>query len=385
MRVLHVISGLDPLSGGPTTALIGLAAAQVDGGLNAVVAATYQPGTQTSAVEQLRDHGVTVHLIGPASGRLSQHPGIRPTLHREVHASQVVHIHALWEQIQHDAAVSARTEGVPFLIRPCGMLDPWSLGQNRWTKRMYLWWRLRSHLREATAIHYTSEVERELSQPVTRNPLAIVEPNGIDLREFQDPPARGRFRSRFPQLGQKRIVLFLSRIHHKKGLDLLVPAFARLATEDAVLAIAGADADGYRRTVQQLIASHGIEERVVFCGMLHGTERIEAFVDAEIMVLPSYQENFGIAVVEALASGTPVIISDQVNIHREITHARVGAAIPTQVNPLVAELDRWLQDADLRDSASRRARPFVWEHYDWSKIAARWEQHYRNLAPPRPA
>ena len=132
------------------------------------------------------------------------------------------------------------------------------------------------------------------------------------------------------------------------------------------------------------MAEHGVPpDRVIFTGMLRGRERVEALVDADLFVLPSYQENFGIAVIESLAAGTPVVISDQVNICNEIRAAGVGGVVPTQVEPLAPEIARWMSDERLRSDASRRAIPFVRERYDWNQIARRWVEHYETLARRR--
>ena len=175
------------------------------------------------------------------------------------------------------------------------------------------------------------------------------------------------------------MVLFLSRIHPKKGLDLLVPAFARAALSDALLVIAGPGDEEYVAAVKKLIAEHGIGERVLFTGMLEGRARVEAFVDADLFVLPSYQENFGIVVAEALACGTPVVISDQVNIYPEAADAGVGGVVPLEVGRLSDEVRRWMTDTSLRQSAAKKARPYVWGRYDWSQIAVRWGGHYARL------
>jgi glycosyltransferase involved in cell wall biosynthesis len=121
--------------------------------------------------------------------------------------------------------------------------------------------------------------------------------------------------------------------------------------------------------------------------MLKGADRIAALADADLFALPSFHENFGIAVIEALAAGIPVIISDEVGVCREIELAQVGAIVPTQVDPLAAEMKRWLTDDSLRQSAAARARPFVEERFDWVRIAQRWRERYAALASgaPQPA
>jgi len=384
MRVLHVISNIDPSLGGTSTALIALARAQRRAGLEIDVLSTFTTPSEAAA-EELRRAGIGVMLIGPTAPPLYRHPQIELSLREQMPKADIVHIHALWEEVQHRAARVARELRKPYVMTPHGMLDPWSLGQSRWKKRIYLALRLRSDLNHATAIHYTSEIERDLAAPLKLKPGTIVEPNGVDLAEFHELPTRGGFRAKHALLaGERPIVLFLGRVHPKKGLNLLVSAFAQAAPTNAVLVIVGPDADGYGNEVRALAKQHGVADRLLFTGMLRGRDRIEAFVDADLFALPSYQENFGIAVVEALASECPVLISDQVNIHREITAGGVGAVVPTEVEPLARELGRWMTDENLRRQAGARGPAFVRERYDWNRIAEHWTRHYASLLKDGP-
>jgi glycosyltransferase involved in cell wall biosynthesis len=386
MRVLHVISSLDPQAGGPTAAVIGLATAQVRAGMQVCILSTWRDPDALGVNDRLKASGVNVQQLGPARGPLSRYPGLGLITFGFVsQEADIVHIHGLWEQVQHDAALAARRLGRPYIFRPCGMLDPWSLAQGRWKKKLYLAWRLRKDLNRASALHFTSDTERDLCVPLLLSPPAIVEPNGLDLSEFKRLPPEGTFRSQFPRLGSRRFILFLSRLHHKKGLDLLIPAFARANLPDVALVIAGPDANGYRAEVEKMVAARGISDRVVFPGMLQGPQKIAALAEAELFLLPSYQENFGIAVIEALAAGTAVIVSDGVNIHGEITSAEVGAVVPIggtaeqNIAVLVKTLERWFSDDSLRRAAEERARPYVWERYDWERIARRWKEHYARI------
>lgn len=379
MRVCHFISGLDPVNGGPAVAMVGLAAAQAEAGLDVSVAATWVDRPAEGPADQMRAAGVKVCLLGPCTDPMSRHPKLKAFVTEMLSSCDVAHIHALFEEIQHQAARAAQRRQIPYVIRPCGMLDPWSLNQGRLKKKIYMALRLRRNLNRAAAIHFTATLERDLTQPLRIKAPAIVEPNGVDLREFQTLPPPGSFRDKYPQLAGKRIILFLSRIHRKKGLDLLIPAFANANIPNAMLVLAGPDAEGYGSTVQQMIQQHGLADRVLTTGPLYGADRVAALADADIFVLPSYSENFGIVVVEALAAGRPVIISDQINIHPEITRAGVGAVIPLNIDRLVEELRRWLSDESLRRQAASRARSFVWETYDWTQIARHWVGHYQRL------
>ena len=348
------------------------------------ILATCRKGENTALAESLRKAGVQVNLIGPAVSPLAWHPHLRDAVFTAVAQADIVHIHALWEEIQHQGAQCCRRLPRPCVLTPHGMLDPWSLRQKAFKKRLYLTWRLRRDLNGAAVLHFTAETERRLVAPLQLHVPTLVETLGLDLAEFQTLPEPGSFRRRYPQVGTRRIVLFLGRLHPKKGLELLIPAFAQAATADAVLVIAGPDADGYQAHLEKLVRAHGLTGRVVFTGMLYGADRIVALADAYLFVLPSYQENFGLAVVEALAAGTPVLISDQVNIHDQITAAGLGAVVHTRADELAAELARWLGDHELRRAAAAKARPFAWEHNDWNHIALRWGREYARLIAARP-
>jgi len=370
---------------------MGLARAQRDAGLDVQIVSTFRPGADNSSVQQLRQGGIGVDLIGPCPGRLARHREIRPTLRRAMGGTDIVHIHALWEEVQHQAACLARQLGVPYLIRTCGMLDPWSLKQSAWQKRLYLAFRLRKDLNAAASLHFTTDAERSLTMPLRLRPPSIIEPNGIELSEFAQLPPPGRFRARWPSLSGCPIVLFMSRVHPKKGLDLLIPAFGRMCAAQArgetanrgtMLVIAGPDAQGHQANLERLVVELRLQERVVFTGMLNGAERIEALVDADLFVLSSYQENFGNVVIEAAAAGRPVVVSDQVNLCDEVLAAGIGGVVPASVEPLAAELARWMNDAPLRAAAGTRGREYALSRFDWSAIARRWCEHYLRLRSP---
>jgi glycosyltransferase involved in cell wall biosynthesis len=143
-----------------------------------------------------------------------------------------------------------------------------------------------------------------------------------------------------------------------------------------MLVVAGPDSEGYKFTIDDLIDRNGVRGRVIFTGMIAGRDKLAALADADLLSAPSYHENFGLAVIEALACGTPVVVSDQVNLHPDITSAGVGGVVPLEIAALARELDRWLDDDAMRHQAAARASGFVRERYDWDKIAGRWLGNY---------
>jgi len=381
MRILHVTSAIDARLGGVTSVISGMASGQRKAGVEVEVLSTYAVDDDFSLARTLSDEGVDIRMIGPTHGPFSRHKQLEEQVDIAVRAADLVHIHALWEEVQHLAAVLSRVYKKPYIICPHGMLDPWCLNQSKWVKKVYLAWRLRRNLQGATALHFTSQIEADLVKPLGLRPPSIVEPNGVHLEEFQSLPERGAFRAAYPEIGDGPYIIFLGRLHPKKGLDLLIDAFSRMNNRHARLVIVGPSTDDYQARLQDLADSKAVGGRVHFIGMLRGAQRISAMVDAELFCLPSHQENFGIAVVESLGAGTPVVISDQVNIFREIANARVGGVVPLDVVALSQELDRWLDDPTLREYAIQHCRAFVAEHYDWNSLSARWVQHYNRLIP----
>src|SRR5207253_7097004 len=155
--------------------------------------------------------------------------------------------------------------------------------------------RARTNLNRAAAIHYTTPVERDWCARLNLKPPAIVEPLGINLSEFEHVPPRGAFRAHYPQITGKKIVMFLGRIHAGKGLELLIPAMAKLKDPAAMLVIVGPD-DNFRHETDALIAQHALADRVIYTGLLTGVDRLSALADADLLALPSYHENFGLVV-----------------------------------------------------------------------------------------
>jgi glycosyltransferase involved in cell wall biosynthesis len=379
MRILHAISGIDPRNGGPTNALIGLAAAQKRAGLDVRVISTWQERDAFRSAQTLENYGVGVRMVGPAHGKLSRYPALEKELIAEVSGADVVHIHAIWEEMQHRAARVAHKLERPYVMTPHGMLDPWNLTKSRWAKKLYMAVRTRPDVRQAAMLHFTSEIERDVVSRLGFDRPAVVEPLGVNAHEFSNPPPRGTFRARHPQqLGERPMILFLGRVHYGKGLEILVPALTQMKRTDAVLVIAGPDADGYSAKIRKL-APPQVLARMIFTGMVGGDDRLAVLCDADVLALPSYHENFGLAVIESLAVGTPVVISDQVYLHPEIARGGVGGVVPMDATALARELDRWLGDEALRWEASRRAPAFVRERYDWDTIARRWVGHYAKL------
>ncbi|MCC6906476.1 MAG: glycosyltransferase [Phycisphaerales bacterium] len=378
MKILHVCTSIDPRTGGPANVLARLARVQAEKCGHEVHIITADDPARVRDVSAGLG-GARLAAGGPARGPLAKGPRTAALLDERLAAGvDLVHIHGLWQHAPHAAAAKARKAGVPYIFRPCGMLDPWSLNQGRIKKRLFLTLVARRHLNHAAALHFTTETERRLVAPLGLAPAAHVIPNGLDWTEFETLPPRGAFRAAHG-IGDRPLVMFLSRVHHKKGLDLLLPAFALLANRQAMLAIIGPGEPEYVEQLQAQARQLGMADRVLFPGMIGGRARLEALHDADLFCLPSYQENFGVSVIEALGVGTPVLISDQVNIHDEVAAAGVGEVVPCRVEPLAARLEAMFADRSALAEMGARARPWVERTFRWDVIAGKIDAMYAEV------
>ena len=379
MRVCHVISGIDIDNGGPPVALGGLATAQARIGMQVSVLSTYRfPEKSFAVAKDWETQGVQVRLIGPAKEPMSRHPMLTRAAEEMCDSHDILHIHSMWESIQHHATRAAYRKGTPYVYRPSGMLDPWNMTKGTLRKKLYLALRARTNLNRAAALHFTSTIERDWVKRLNLTAPSIVEPLGMNFGEYQTLPPAGSFRGRYPSISDRPVVIFLGRIHRGKGLELLIPAVAQMKERRTMLMIAGPDGN-FRGEADALIAHHGLADRVIFTGLITGPDKVAALADADLLALPSYHENFGLVVVEALAAGTPAVVSDQVGLHPDVSAAGVGGVVPMSIEALAAELDRWIADEPRRRAAGEKARVWVRQRYDWDQIATRWLGHYRRI------
>ncbi|MBL1218292.1 MAG: glycosyltransferase [Planctomycetes bacterium] len=387
MHVVHVCASLDPATGGPANVLARMAAEQARRG-HTVHVVTADPADLTDTqIDMLKAAGVTCSFTGtPADNAGSSPIPAGKTLSELLNDPQtdLAHCHGIWQPLMHQAMGLARTLGKPYIVRPAGMLDPWSLRQKRLKKAVFLALRGKRDFNNAAALHFTTDTEKRLVEPLRLKPRPFVIPNGIDWDEFENLPAPGSFRAQW-HIDDAPLIVFLSRLHYKKGLDLLLPAFAEACgSTDARLALIGPGEEAYVATLKTSTQKLGIAERVIFPGMIKGADRIAALADADLFALPSYQENFGVAVVEALAAGTPVLISDQVNLHHEISQARVGSVCPCKVEPLTRLLKEAMSDREKLAEMGRNGRDWVKRTFQWAIIVDSIDEMYRSITEATP-
>ena len=321
-RLLHVVASFAPAAGGTTEGIRRLAQSG-EGWVELVC-------LDDPAESFVQGQGFPVHALGPAQGSYRFTPRLQPWLKQNLDRFDGVVIHGLWQWHCYGSYCMVRGR-TPYVVFPHGMLDPYfkrAFPMKHVKKQVY--WLTREYrvLRDARAVCFTTPIERDSAAetfwPQRWNPVVVS--FGTSAPEGDRSTQREMFLSRYPGLRRRRFFLFLSRIHRKKGCDLLLEALGRVAAghPDVDLVIAGPDESGLRPQLEAQAKRLGIDSRVYWTGMLEGDLKWGAFYAADAFVLPSHQENFGVAVVEALACEVPVLISDKVNIWPDIAQDEAG-------------------------------------------------------------
>jgi glycosyltransferase involved in cell wall biosynthesis len=294
--------------------------------------------------------------------RLAWSPSLDRALAREIPAYDLVHVHSLFLLPQWSGYRHALHHQVPHVVSPRGSLDPYLRRRGRARKAVAtaLW--QRRMLESAALVLLTSAAEEELARPAlpTGTPRAIV-PNPLDVERFRELPTGELFRSRYLDGHRGRVILSLGRLAQKKGLDRLIAAFARIASDvpDCRLVLAGPDDDGREPSLRRFAAKAGVAARVHFPGMLTGEAKLSALAAATVWALPSHTENFGVAVVEALAAGVPTVVSPAVNISAEARAADALVVAENTPAEFAAALVRLLEDDVERERLAVAGPAFV--------------------------
>lgn len=381
LSICHVVQSLDRKTGGPPVIAWNLATAQHRRGHSVQMCAV--DGVDSGAAESSVGEQGTVPVVPlPRPGKLESLVGrgpARAALADVIRGADVVHLHGVWDPILRVAALEARAQRRPYLILLNGMLDPWSLKQKWLKKRVALALGYRALLNQAARLHFGNRDEERLIEPLRLRAAGVIVPNGIDAALLQRRSAAGGFRKTLPVLENHPYVLFLSRLHVKKGLDRLAEAFSLVATQrpNVRLVVAGPD-EGAKLPFERQIERLGLSHRVHVVGPLYGDDKWNALTDAACLCLPSHQEGFSIALLEALASRLPVVISEHCHFPEVAEHG-AGLVVPLNPAALATALVRVLADNSLRQRMGAAGRQLVEARYTWDKVAEKCDQVYADV------
>lgn len=378
---------MSPRYGGPVTVVKALAEYQARDKHHVEVCTTNcdypsgllrEPGTEIDADERL-----TYRYFPVEMGSIKFSRQMRAFLKKNVRRFDLLHVHGLNRFPPTYAAYRARQDGTPYMIRPFGSLAPHLRdfsANSLFVKRIYERLFDGPNIRAADCIQYTTHEEYLQSSLVFPDVRACVIPNGIDWRKFEVLPARGSFRKEYG-LQDEPVVLFVGRIHPVKGIDLLVSALSEIRRRIASvkLMVVGPENDNYGDKLRTVIAQMGLREHVVFVGHLDSAALVQAYVDSDVFVLPSKGENFGMSVVEAMACGVPVVISESVAIGSDVRASGAGIVLGRHVNAFAAEIIDLLGDAGKRRVMGDAGRRWSQQAYSWSNVARQVSQQYEEI------
>lgn len=364
MKILHVIPSLNPADGGPVEGIRQLGAVFVSNGEHQVSVAT----VDDPKAPFLSDFPLPVYALGPGFTRYGYAPRLLPWLRAHVSDFDVVVVNGLWRYPGVAAWRALHGSDTPYFVFTHGMLDPWFKRRYpfKHLKKWLFWpWTDYRLLRDAQAVLFTCEEEAAQARKsfwLYRCNEVVVN-YGTDRPKGDGDTQRRIFAERFPHLRKARICLFMGRIHPKKGCDLLIKAFASTLACDPRwhLVMAGPDVAGWKARLIELANSLGIADRITWADLISGDLKIGALRAAEVFVLPSHQENFGIAVAEALACGTPALISDKVNTWREIKADRAGLAAPDNLAGTCSLFRGWVEMSEADRLAMRESALLCFE------------------------
>lgn len=379
---LQVLSHIDPRFGGMSAAVPKLAEElRKRQGYDTRIVSFSSP----EETRELNLHfDVPLTLWPPNRSKWMTDSNLRRRLQATVQASSGVHIHGLWEASTLAASLAARSTRTPYVISPHGMLESWALANKRRKKQVYAALFERRNLNGAVCVHALTRAEAlDCRRFGFKGPIAII-PNGIDIPTTYDASL---FRARFPRVKGKRVLLFLGRVHYKKGIDLLLHAWSKVSNQypDVILVIAGPDSEGTVAKMTQLLTRLDISSRVLFTDMLKGSAKWSALAASDYFVLPSYSEGLSIATLEALGCGIPIIISEQCNLP-QVAESGAGWQIKTDVDELAKTLAMAFDMSPATYATmSTRAEAIARKSFSWKNVTDGIGQLYQWInGGPRP-
>jgi glycosyltransferase involved in cell wall biosynthesis len=389
LRVLHVISSVSANAGGPTVAAHNMLKALARRGIRADLATTDDNGRAGRLTVPLGEpvdlHGQRIWYFPRQNRRYGFSYPLARWLERSTGQYDLVHTTGLYSFAPLAAAWHAREAGIPYIMRPAGMLDSWGMKhKSPIVKRLSIAVLEGPLLEGAAAVHFMSELERTRANERGRRLRAVVLPMGFDFEDASpESPDLGLADL---ELGTRPVILYLSRIDYMKGVDVLLRAFAALPSDSgATLLIAGDGVPSLVAELRDLAASLRLGSRVRWLGFIQGARKHALFKRADVFALPSASENFGVAVIEAMNAARPVIVTQGVGVAELVARTGAGLVTDGSVEGLRAALAQLLGDGELRRRSGEAGRRAVAAELSLDAFGSRLESLYRSVLAAAPA
>jgi glycosyltransferase involved in cell wall biosynthesis len=384
-RVLHVIPSVSEKHGGPSYAIKSVAKASHHAGIEVVIATTNDDGDRARLkvplAQPIERDGIIHFFFRRDLIPYKISFALTRWLNRYLGNFDVVHIHALFSFSSWAAARAAGRRGVPYIIRPLGVLNRWGLENRRpLLKRLSLRLIELPILRRAAAIHFTSRSERCEAASISRE-IALLPSFIIPIPVEQENNGHVEFIKKFPSMAGKKLILFLSRIDQKKGIELLLEAFAVVQRNEpnSLLVIAGDGESKYIDSLRAQAARLDISSNILWTGFLNPTDKSSAYAAASVFVLPSRSENFGIAAAEALAAGVPCVLSDQVAVSDYLKNNDSALIVPCDSSAIANALCELLSKPEMRARLSERGRQAAAERFSLQSVGESLVAEYNKI------
>jgi glycosyltransferase involved in cell wall biosynthesis len=393
VKILHVIHSVSLFMGGTTPAIMDMVHALQAQDVDVTIATTNDDGDRLMDVvlEQVVLHNDIPTYFFPfftppllAIKKFNFSSTFTAWLFQNIAKYDLIHIHGLFFYPTTATMAIARFRGVPYIITAHGMLNEWSLQQRRQKKQIYLNLIEQANLNHAQGIHSTCVQEQTDIVKLNLKAPTFVLPLALTKLPSQIPDAADRLRKDFNCPPDEPIILFLSRLHYKKGLDLLIPALGKLRHRQFTLIIAGSGSLAYEAEIKELVLRSGIEDRVQMVGFVEGEQKDILIQGADLFALTSYSENFGISVLEALIAGKPVLITSGVGLVDIVRAQDLGYVTDLNVESVTQALEQYFADSGQAKQKGDRARQFTLTNYTWDKIAVDLVQIYQSIINRQP-
>ncbi len=389
LKVLHVIPSIALVQGGPSQAVLESVRFLRSNGVEAEIATLEDEASRKETAsltlgQRVQHHGVPVWFFANSAPSTSAFhefgfsTSFTTWLWHQIHSYDLVHVHCIFSYPATSAMTIARLRQVPYICRPLGQLCEWVLQRSALKKKIYLSLIERANLNGCQGLHFTSIQEQQEAAKLCLTAPSFVLPHGLATAP-EIPDAHYQLRQHLQLPAEEPILLYMSRLHPKKGLDLLIPAVKQLTRHRFTLVIAGSGTPEYEVYVDDCLKQAGLQERTRRLGFVTGELKQLLLQGSDLFVLTSHSENFGVAVLEAIAAGLPCIVTPGVALASVVQEHQLGYVPNLEISAISSAIEAYLQDSAARQAMGLRGRKLALEKYGWDSVVSQLISIYQDI------